>query len=196
MKFSCIKMSEYFPKSYEAFGGDIIVTVDLSNYARKARNATGIDAYKLAAKFDLASSKGEIDKLDIDKLVPVPFDLSKISNVVKNDVIKKTVYDILVAKVNSTDTSRFALKSMMQINQIYKRKFLILVVDYNAKTTETENKIPSISGLATASALTALENKIPNISSLVKTTDDNTKISEIEKKLIMINILLFQNLII
>ena len=106
------------------------------------------------------------------------------------------MYDILVAKVNSTDTSRFALKSMMQINQIYKRKFLILVVDYNAKTTETENKIPSISGLATASALTALENKIPNISSLVKTTDDNTKITEIEKKLIMINILLFQNLII
>ena len=189
-------MSEYFPKSYEAFGGDIIVTVDLSNYARKARNATGIDTYKLAAKFDLASSKGEIDKLDIDKLVPVPFDLSKISNVVKNDVIKKTVYDILVAKVNSTDTSRFALKSIMQINQIYKRRFLILVVDYNAKTTETENKIPSISGLATASALTALENKIPNISSLVKTTDDNTKITEIEKKLIMINILLFQNLII
>ena len=105
------------------------------------------------------------------------------------------MYDILVAKVNSTDTSRFALKSIMQINQIYKRRFLILVVDYNAKTTETENKIPSISGLATASALTALENKIPN-SSLVKTTDDNTKITEIEKKLIMINILLFQNLII
>ena len=91
------------------------------------------------------------------------------------------MYDILVAKVNSTDTSRFALKSMMQINQIYKRRFLILVVDYNAKTTETENKIPSISGLATASALTAFENKIPN-SSLVKTTDDNTKITEIEKK--------------
>ena len=91
------------------------------------------------------------------------------------------MYDILVAKVNSTDTSRFALKSIMQINQIYKRRFLILVVDYNAKTTETENKIPSISGLATASALTAFENKIPN-SSLVKTTDDNTKITEIEKK--------------
>ena len=60
-------------------------------------------------------------------------------------------------------------------------------LDYNARSTEIENKIPSISGLATNAALTAkksdLENKIPNISSLVKKTDYSTKITEIEKKL-------------
>ena len=75
-------MSQYFPKPYERVGGDINVKVDLSNYATKAnlKNATGIDAAKLAAKSDLASLKAEIDKLDIDKLVPVPVDLSKLSD--------------------------------------------------------------------------------------------------------------------
>ena len=60
---------------------------------------------------------------------------------------------------------------------------LVKKTDYNAKINEIENKIPSISGLATNAALTAIENKIPNISSLVEKTDYNTKITEIEKKL-------------
>ena len=54
MKFSCIKMSQYFPKTYEPFGGDINIKVDLSNYAKKGdlKNATGVDTSKLAAKPD------------------------------------------------------------------------------------------------------------------------------------------------
>ena len=55
--------------------------------------------------------------------------------------------------------------------------------DLNAKTSEIENKIPSITGLATSSALTAVENKIPNVSNLVKKTDYNTNISEIQSKI-------------
>ena len=55
----------------------------------------------------MVSLKAEVDKLDIDKLVPVPVDLSKLSDVVKNDVVKNVVYDKLVAKVNSIDTSRY-----------------------------------------------------------------------------------------
>ena len=59
----------------------------------------------------MASLKTEFDKLDIDKLVPVPVDLSRLSDVVKNGVVKKTDYDKLVAKVNSIDTSGFVLKT-------------------------------------------------------------------------------------
>ena len=66
---------------------------------------------KLAAKSDLASLKAEKDKLDIDKLVPVPVDLSKLSDVAKNDIVKKTVYDKLAAKVNNIDTSKFVFKN-------------------------------------------------------------------------------------
>ena len=86
-------MSKYFPKSFEPFAGDINIQVDLSNYSTRTdlKDATGIDTSKLAVKSDLANLKDEADKLDIDKLIPVPFDVSKLGDVVKNDVVKKWV---------------------------------------------------------------------------------------------------------
>ena len=87
-------MSQYFPKPFRSFDGDINVKVDLSNYATKTdlKNVTYIDTSNFALKTNLASPKTEVDKLDIDKLAPVPLDLSKLSDVVKNDVVKKPVY--------------------------------------------------------------------------------------------------------
>ena len=84
-------MSQYFPKPYEQLGRDINAKIDLSNYATKAdiRSITHVDTSSFALKTNLANLKTEVDKLDIDKLVPIPTDLSKLSNVVKNDVIKK-----------------------------------------------------------------------------------------------------------
>ena len=84
-------MSQYFPKPYEPFGGDINVKVDLSNYATKAdiKNISHVDTSSFALKTNLATLKTEVDKLDIDKLAPVPTDLSKLSNVAKNDAVKK-----------------------------------------------------------------------------------------------------------
>ena len=84
-------MSQYFPKPYESFGGDINVKFDLSNYATKTdlKNVTHIVTSSFAVKTNLANLKTEVDKLDIDKLVPVPVDLSKLSDVVKNDAVKK-----------------------------------------------------------------------------------------------------------
>ena len=106
-------MSQYFPKPYEPFGGDINVKVDLSNYATKSdiKNISHVDTSSFALKTNLANLKTEADKLDIDKLVPVPVHLSKLSDLVKNDVVKKDAYDKLVAKVNSIDTSKFVLKT-------------------------------------------------------------------------------------
>ena len=82
-------MSRYFPKPYEPFGGDINVKVDLSNYATKAdiKNISDIDTSSFTLKASLVNLKTEVDKLDIDTLVPVPIDLSKLSDVVKNDVV-------------------------------------------------------------------------------------------------------------
>ena len=79
----------------------------MSNYATKTdiKNISHIDTSSFALKSNLASLKTEVYKLDIDKLVPVPVDLSKLSDVVKNDAVKKTVHDKLVAKVNSIDTT-------------------------------------------------------------------------------------------
>ena len=113
-------MSQYFPKPYEPLCGDINVKVELSNYAKKAdlKNATGIDTSKLAAKSDIVSLKAEVDKLDIAKLTPVPNDLANLSNVVKNDVVKKTEYDKLISK------NRILLQepNMKETDQIFKRE--------------------------------------------------------------------------
>ena len=86
-------MSQYFPKPYQPFGGYINVTVDLSNYATKdyIKNITHVDTSSFALKANFANLKTEVDKLHIDTLATVPVDLRKLSNVVKNDVVKKTV---------------------------------------------------------------------------------------------------------
>ena len=85
-------MSQYSPKPYEPLAGGINVKVDLSNYATKTdlKNISHVDASSFALKSNLASLKTEVEKLDIDKLAPVPIDLSKLSDVVKNHVAKKT----------------------------------------------------------------------------------------------------------
>ena len=119
----------------------------------------------------------------------VPADLSKLSDVVKNDVVEKDVYDKLVTKVNSIDTSRFVLKTKCDTdkseleNKIPDTRGLVKKTDYNTKITEIEGKIPDISNLATKTALTTVENKIPSVSSLVQKTDYNTTITEIENRL-------------
>ena len=93
-------MSQYFPKRCEPFGWDINLKVDLSNYATKAdiKNISHVDTSSFALKTNLATLKTEVDKLDIDKLAPVSVDLSKLSDVVKNDIVKKTVYDNYLLK--------------------------------------------------------------------------------------------------
>ena len=121
-------MSQYFPKPFRSFGGNINVKVDLSNYATKTdlKNVTHVDTSSFALKTNLANLKTEVDKLDIDKLAPVPVDLSKLSRVVKNDVVKKTVYYRLAAKVNNIDTSAFVLKTKYQTDKRELEKKLLM----------------------------------------------------------------------
>ena len=69
------------------------------------KNISHVDTSCFALKTNLTNLKTEVDKLDIKKLVPVPVDLSKLNDAVKDDVVKKTVCDKLVAKVNNIDTS-------------------------------------------------------------------------------------------
>ena len=88
----------------------------MSNYATKS-DTTGIDTSKLALKANLANLRAEIDKINVGKFKTVPADLSKLSNVVNGEVVKKTVYDRLVAKVNNIDTRGFVLKTKYSIDK-------------------------------------------------------------------------------
>ena len=78
-------MSQYFPKPFRSFGGNINVKVDLSNYGTKTdlKNVTHVDTSSFALNTNVASLKTKVDKLEIDKLAPVPVDLSKLRHVVK-----------------------------------------------------------------------------------------------------------------
>ena len=124
-------MIQYFPKSFRSFGENINVKVDLSKYATKTdlKNVTHVDISSFALKTNLAGLKTKVDKLSIEKLVPVPVDLSKLSDVIKNDVVKKTVYNKLVVKVDNIDTSDFVWQTK-----------------YNAGKAELEKKIPNVTG--------------------------------------------------
>ena len=190
-------MSQYFPP-YRRSGRNIKVELNLSSYATKTdlKSVTHVDVSSFASKTNLASLKSEVDKLEIDKLTPVPNDLAKLSNVVKNDVVQKIEYNKLVTKVNGIDTTNFVLKTKYEkdgsdfedkINKGDKKipdvSDVVKKTDFNAKITDVEGKIPNITGLATSSGLAAVQNKIPDVSSLVKKTDYDTKISDIEKKI-------------
>ena len=126
-------MSQYFIKSCEPFVGDINVKVDLSNYATKTdiKNIWHFDTSGFASKSNLANLKTEVDQLDINILVPVPVDLIKLSAVKIMMLLKETVYDKLVAKVNSIDTSAFVSKTK-----------------YDTDKKELEKKISDTSGLS------------------------------------------------
>ena len=122
-----MKMSQYFPKPFNShFGDSIKVKIDLSNYATKTdiKNISHIDTLNFALKANLAHFKTEVDKLDIDKSVPVPAYFSKSSDV------KKTVYDKLVPKIDNIDTSDFVFKTKYQTDK-----------------TEVENRIRDMSNL-------------------------------------------------
>ena len=94
--------------------------------------------------------------MDIDKLLPVPVDLSILSNVIKNEVVKKIEHNAKIKSIEDKipDISNLATKAIL-----------------NTKTNEVKNDIPSITDLPTTSALTAVENKFPSVTNLVKKTD-------------------------
>ena len=141
------------------------------------KNISHIDISSYALKSILASLKTEVDKLDIDKLTPVPNDLAKLSNVVKNDVVKKTEYDKLVSTVNDTDTTNFVSKTKYEnngsdfedkISKIDKKIPDVSDLVKKSVLIAVENTIPDVSGLATTFALIVVENRIPDVSSLIK----------------------------
>ena len=112
--------------------------------------------------------KSKVDKLDVDELLPVPVDLSKLYDVIKNDVAKKNVYNAKIKNIEDKipDVTNLATKTNL-----------------DAKINEVKYEIPNITNLATKTALNTVENKVPSVSNLVKNTDYNTKINKIEKKI-------------
>ena len=162
-------MSQYFPP-YNNSSKNIKVETDLSNYATKddVKNITHVDVSSYATKTNVAAIKTEVDKIDRDKLKTVPDDLAKLSNVVKNEVVKKAD--------SSAD------------NYVTRTKFSTDTNSLDDKIDKVEKKIPDISGSATRSNVTTLVNNLNNkIDSLKNnytlTSTFNTKSTELQNKI-------------
>ena len=138
-------MNEPFPES-KSLRGRVKVELGLRNYATKTVliNATGSDTSSFAKKVDLANLKSDVDKLDIDKLIPVPVDLSELSNVVKYDVVRKDVYN---AKIKNIE------------DKIPGSTNLGTEITLNTKINEVKCEIPNITNLATKMLLMLLKTK-------------------------------------
>ena len=142
----------YYPP-YRSSSNNIKVKLDLVNYATKTdlKNITHADVSSFASKTNLASLKTEVDKIDTDKLKTVPADLAKLSNVVKNDVVKKTDYNAKVTSIegqiasvtkNTTDNLNDIkkLKAVDTNNFVLKTKFSADINTLDDKIDDVEKK--------------------------------------------------------
>ena len=176
--------SQYFPP-YES-SNNIKVEIDLANYATKddVKNITHADVSNFASKTNLAALKTETDKIDTHKLKTTPAYLAKLSNVVKNDVVKKTDYNTKVTSIESQiagvtkntldnlgDITK--LKAVDTNNFVLKTKLASDVTILENKIDTVDKKIPDISVLPTKTSLT----------SYLQAATFNSKVTEVENKI-------------
>ena len=179
------KMSAYYPP-YRSSSNNVKVELDLTNYATKTnlKNITHVDVSSFASKNNLAALKTEVDKIDVDKLKTTPTDLAKLTNVVKNDVVKKTNYNAKVTSIegqiagvnkNTTDNLNdiTKLKAVDTNNFVLKTKFSADINTLDDKIDGVEKKNPNISGLATKTSL----------NDYLQTSTFNSKVTEVESKI-------------
>ena len=175
----------YYPP-YRSSSNNIKVELDLSNYATKddVKNITHVDVSSYTTKTNLAALKTEVDKIDVDKLKTTPADLAKLSNVVKNDVVKKTYYSTKVTSIETqiADLTKNTVDNLADITKlkaidtssfVLKTKFSTDVNSLDDKIDDVEKEPPDISGLAAKTSL----------NSYLQTTAFNSKVTEVENKI-------------
>ena len=175
----------YYPL-YKSSSNNVKVELDLTNYATKTdlKNITHVDMSSFAGKTNLAALKTEVDKIDIDKLKTAPTDLAKLSNVVKNDVVKKTDYNAKVTSIEGqiagiTKNTRDNLADIRKLKAVDTSNF-VTRTKFSADTNALDDKIdgvdkkpPDLSGLATKTSLT----------SYLQTSTFNSNVTEVENKI-------------
>ena len=174
----------YYPP-YKSSSNNVKVELDLTNYATKTdlKNKLHVDVSTYASKTNLAALKTEVDKIDVDKLKTTPTDLAKLSNVVKNDVVKKTDYKAKVTSIEGqiagiTKNTIDKLADITKLKAVDTSNF-VLKTKLASDVTTLENKIdgveknPDISGLATKTSL----------NDYLQTSTFNSKVTEVENKI-------------
>ena len=175
----------YYP-TYKSSSNNVKVELDLTNYATKTdlKNITHVDVSSFANKTNLAALKTEVDKIDADKLKTAPTDLAKLSNVVKNEVVKKTDYSTKITSIESqiADLTKNTVDNLADItklkavdtnNFVLKTKLTSDVTTLENKIDTVDKKIPDINGLATKTSL----------NDYLQTSTFNFKVTEVENEI-------------
>ena len=143
------KMSAYYPP-YKNSSNSIKVKLDLTNYETKndVKNITHVGVSSFASKTNLAALKTEVDKIDVDKLKTTPTDLAKLSNVVKNDVVKKTDYNAKVTSIEGqiagvTKNTVDNLAGITKLKAIDTNSF-VTRTKFSADTNSLDDKIDGV----------------------------------------------------
>ena len=178
------KMSQYYPP-YKSSSNNVKVKLDLANYATKTdlKNITHVDVSSFASKTNLAALKTEVDKIDVDKLKTAPIDLARLSNLVKNDVVKKTDYNAKVTSIEGqivgiTKNTMGNLADITKLKAVDTSNF-VTRTKFSADTNALDDKIDGVekktdtSGLATKTSL----------NSYLRTSTFNSKVTEVENKI-------------
>ena len=178
-------MSQYYPP-YKRSSSNIKVELNLTNYATKndLKYITHVDVSTYASKTNLAALKSEVDKIDVDKLKATPTDLDRLSNLVKNDVVKKTDYNTKVTSIeaqiagitkntvdNLADITK--LKATDTNSFVTRTKFSADNNTLDDKIDGVEKKKPYISGLVTKTSL----------NDYLQTSTFNSRVTEVENKI-------------
>ena len=173
-------MTTYYPP-YKRSSNNVNVELDLTNYATKTdlKNITHVDVSSFASKTNLAALKSEVDNIDVDKLKATPTDLDRLSNLVKNDVGKKTDYNTKVTSIEAqiaglTKNTVDNLADITKLKAIDTNSF-VLKTKLASDVTTLENKIDTV------------DKKIPDtktsINSYLQTSTFNSKVTEVENKI-------------
>ena len=173
----------YYPP-YKSSSNNFKVELDLTNYATKTdlKNITHVDASSFASKTNLAASKAEIDEIDADKLKTTPIDLDRLSNLVKNDVVKKTDYNAKVTSIEGqiAGVTKNTLDNLADITKLIDTNSFVTRTRFSADTNTLDDKIDGVeketldlSGLATKTSL----------NDYLQTSIFNSKVTEVENKI-------------
>ena len=142
-------MTTYYPP-YKSSSNNVKVELDLTNYATKTdlKNITHVDVSSFASKTNLAALKTEVDKIDVDKLMTTPTDLDRLSNLVKNDVVKKTDYSTKVTSIEAqiaglTKNTVDNLADITKLKAIDTNSF-VTRTKFSADTNALDDKIDGV----------------------------------------------------
>ena len=177
--------SQYYPP-YESSSNNIKVELDLTNYATKTdlKNITHTDVSSFASKTNLAALKTEVVKIDKDKLKTVPVDLAKLSNIVNNDVVKKTDYNTKETSIENqiAGVTKNTLDKLGDISGLPTKTSLtsyLQTATFNSNVTEVENKIKAADIIA-KSANTKINTIGSDLTGYAKKADVATDITAIK----------------